>query len=195
MLQSTADAGHSAASSSEADTLSTRTTTNGKPHDMANVCRQTVPVEHYVDGIPAYTQCADSGEAGIWSSDGVTTSTTSDPAWRRTQWSGGYQCTEFANRYMYFTWGVERIPNGNAGTWCEEEPPIGLVQAATPVHGDLIVFAPGSCGASSETGHVAVIDEVDGDNLIIVEQNRAGRRRTQSACAACFLHAEANDGL
>lgn len=160
-----------------------------------NVCDEVVPEELFVDGIPAYSQCAASESEGIWSSDGINTSTAQPGDWRRTQWGGGYQCTEFANRYLYFVWGVESVPNGNAGSWCDSEPPEGLVQAATPVHGDLIVFAPGSCGASPETGHVAVIDIVDeaANRVEIVEQNRAGRRRTDFDCAACFLHAVSND--
>lgn len=160
-----------------------------------NVCDEVVPAELFVDGIPAYSQCDASESAGIWSSDGISTSTEQPNDWRRTQWGGGYQCTEFASRYLYFVWGVDSVPNGNAGSWCDSEPPDGLVQAPTPVHGDLIVFAPGSCGASAETGHVAVVDVVDEDasRVEIVEQNRAGRRRTDFDCAACFLHAVAND--
>ncbi len=167
------------------------------PVQAANICNEDVPEDRYVDGIPAYTQCADSEAVAIWSNDGVSTSFTQEDEWRRTQWDGGYQCTEFANRYLFFVWGVSRVPNGDAGTWCDEEPPEGLVQSLLPAHGDLIVFAPGSCGASEETGHVAVVDTVDEDNarVVIVEQNRAGRRATDIECAACFLHAVSNDAL
>lgn len=180
-------------------TSSSNTTSAGetKPSDSANVCNEPVPAERHVDGIPAYAQCAESESVAIWSDDGINTSATQQSAWRRTQWGGGYQCTEFASRYLYFVWGVERVPNGDAGTWCDEEPPDGLVQSLSPVHGDLIVFAPGSCGASPETGHVAVVDTVDENNarVVIVEQNRAGRRTTDIECAACFLHAVGNDAL
>jgi surface antigen len=98
---------------------------------------------------------------------------------------------------LYFIWGVDSVPNGNAGEWCNSEPPDGLVQSTIPVHGDLIVFAPGSCGASDETGHVAVIDIVNAatGKVTVVEQNRAGRRNTDISCAACFLHAETNDAI
>lgn len=165
------------------------------PVDIANVCDESVPEDHYVDGIPAYAQCAESESAAIWSNDGINTSASQQTEWRRTQFGGGYQCTEFANRYLFFVWGVERVPNGDAGTWCDAEPPEGLVQSAIPVHGDLIVFAPGSCGASPETGHVAVVDTVDETSarVTIVEQNRAGRRTTDIECAACFLHAVVNE--
>ncbi len=160
-----------------------------------NICGEVVPEDHYVDGIPAYAQCDESQSVSVWSVDGLATSANEQNEWRRTQWSGGYQCTEFANRYLYFVWGVTSVPNGNAGSWCDSEPPEGLVQTLVPVHGDLIVFAPGSCGASPETGHVAVVDVVDeaADRVTIVEQNRSGRRSTNVDCAACFLHAVAND--
>jgi surface antigen len=181
-----------ASSTTDLGSSSAESATEGET--SVNVCDEVVPEELFVDGIPAYSQCAASESEGIWSSDGISTSIEQPGDWRRTQWGGGYQCTEFASRYLYFVWGVESVPNGNAGNWCDSEPPEGLVQAPTPVHGDLIVFAPGSCGASPETGHVAVIDIVDEatNRVEIVEQNRAGRRRTDFDCAACFLHAVSN---
>jgi surface antigen len=176
----------------------TQASTDGQSTEgetSANICAEVVPQERYVDGIPAYSQCEASESGGVWSADGVVTSAAQEGDWRRTQWGGGYQCTEFASRYLFFVWGVSSVPNGNAGAWCDSEPPEGLVQAPTPVHGDLIVFAPGSCGASEETGHVAVVDVVNEaeSRVVIVEQNRAGRRATDIDCAACFLHAVAND--
>ena len=117
--------------------------------------------------------------------------------WVRTQWSGGYQCTEFAHRYLHFKWDVEWIPNGNAGEWCDDMPPAssGLVQTMEPVHGDIMVLAPGSCGAGAETGHVNIIDTVDGGGKVTaVEQNQAGRRQYNQSCGKCFLHVVANDG-
>jgi len=87
------------------------------------------------------------------------------------------------------------VPNGNAGVWCDGTIPNGLAKAATPVHGDLIVLAPGSCGADSMTGHVAVIDVVNADATVTaVQQNSASRSKYKLTCAACFLHAVANDG-
>jgi MYXO-CTERM domain-containing protein len=71
----------------------------------------------------------------------------------------------------------------------------GLEKAASPVHGDLIVFAPGSCGADQTTGHVAVVDVVNTNATVtFIEQNRAGRRSCANDTAACFLHAAANSG-
>jgi surface antigen len=162
----------------------------------ANICSETVASTRMVDGIPAYDQCTDSTNSAIYSNNGVDTSTTSaGTGWVRTQWSGGYQCTELAHRYLYFKWNVQNVPNGNAGTWCDGTIPTGLVKSTTPVHGDLIVFAPGSCGADATTGHVAVVDVVNADATVtFVEQNRAGRRKCANSTAACFLHATANNG-
>jgi MYXO-CTERM domain-containing protein len=161
-----------------------------------NTCEETVPQDRSVDDIPAYAQCETTMDGPIWSNNGIDTSTTSlGPDWVRTQHSGGYQCTELASRYMHFRWNID-YQHGNAGSWCEGQLPPTLVKATTPVHGDLIVFAPGSCGASTTTGHIAVIDTVDSAaaKVTFVEQNRAGRRSANQSCAACFLHAVANDG-
>jgi hypothetical protein len=164
-----------------------------------DICAETVPANRQVDGIPAYAQCASTQTSAIYSNNGVDTATTSGGAgWIRTQYSGGYQCTEFAHRYVYFKWNVSWIPNGNAGTWCDTTPPAdrGIVQTTTPVHGDLIVFGPGVCGASADTGHVAVVDVVDTakSQVTLVEQNNAGRRNSALSCAKCFLHVVANTG-
>jgi hypothetical protein len=82
-----------------------------------NICTETVPSNRFVDGIPAYAQCTGSQNSAIYSNNGVDTGTTSGGTdWVRTQYSGGYQCTELAHRYLYFHWNVTWIPNGNAGT-------------------------------------------------------------------------------
>jgi len=162
----------------------------------ANICAETVPSNRFIDGFPAYSQCTASSSSGIYSNNGVDTATASGgTGWVRTQGSGGYQCTEWAHRYLTFKWNVQSVPNGNAGTWCDGTIPSGLVKTTTPVHGDLIVFAPGSCGADATTGHVAVIDVVNTNSTVtFVEQNSAGRRSCANSTAACFLHATANDG-
>jgi MYXO-CTERM domain-containing protein len=162
------------------------------------VCNETVPADRNIDGIPAYKQCPESENAAIYSNNGVDTSITQvDKSWTRTQWSGGYQCTEFANRYLQYRWGVKWIPNGNAGEWCNTQPPAssGVVQTMTPVHGDIMVLAPGSCGAAEGTGHVNIIDVVNGEKLIAVEQNGARRGNYNLSCGKCFLHVMANDGV
>jgi MYXO-CTERM domain-containing protein len=162
----------------------------------ADICAETVPSNRFIDGIPAYAQCAGSMTGAVYSNNGTDTSTTSGgTGWVRTQGSGGYQCTELAHRYLAFRWNVTSVPNGNAGVWCDGTLPSGLVKATAPVHGDLIVLAPGSCGADAATGHVGVIDVVNADtSLSVVQQNVASRSKYMMSCAACFLHVTANDG-
>ncbi|HWA77361.1 MAG TPA: CHAP domain-containing protein [Polyangiaceae bacterium] len=161
-----------------------------------NVCDETVPANRFVDGFPAYAQCDSTNSSAIWSNNGIDTALTSQgTGWIRTQRSGGYQCTEWAWRYMHFRWGID-YQNGNAGGWCDGNLPATLTKATTPVHGDLIVFAPGVCGADGTTGHIAVIDVVNtsAGTVTLVEENSAGRRNAKISCATCFLHAVANDG-
>jgi MYXO-CTERM domain-containing protein len=167
-----------------------------RPSWAANICNETVPSNRIIDGIPAYQQCTDSTSASIYSSNGVDTATSSAGSdWVRTQSNGGYQCTELAHRYLYFKWAVRSVPNGNAGVWCDGTIPSGLEKTTSPMHGDLIVFAPGSCGADQTTGHVAVVDVVNSTATVtFIEQNRAGRRSCAANTAACFLHATANTG-
>jgi surface antigen len=162
-------------------------------------CGETVPDTRKIDGVPAYAQCATIESGAIYSNNGIDTSATKvDNDWVRTQYSGGYQCTELAHRYLTFKWKVSWIPNGNAGEWCNTMPPStsGMVQTTTPVHGDLIVFAPSSCGADSTYGHVAVVDVVDAakGKVTAVEQNQARRGSYNTTCGKCFLHVVANDG-
>ena len=119
----------------------------------ADICAETVPANRFIDGLPAYAQCAGSMNGAVYSNNGIDTSTTSGGAdWIRTQRSGGYQCTELAHRYLTFKWNIQSVPNGDAGVWCDAALPTGLVKATAPVHGDLIVLAPGSCGADATTG-------------------------------------------
>jgi MYXO-CTERM domain-containing protein len=161
-----------------------------------DVCGETVPANRAVDGIPAYAQCDATMDSSIWSNNGVDTSLTSlGSDWVQTQRGGGYQCTELAYRYMRFRWNVS-YRSGDAQEWCDGELPANLVKTTVPVHGDLIVFQGGVCGAAESTGHIAVVDTVDAERetVTIVEENRAGRRSAQQSCATCFLHATANDG-
>lgn len=171
----------------------------GQVAQAVNICNATPAANLTVDGIPAYAQCSASNNAAIYSNNGVDTATTAvSSEWKRTQYSGGYQCTELVHRYWLFKWNVTWIPNGNAGTWCGTAPPStsGIVQTTTPVHGDAIVFAPGTCGADAVTGHIALVDTVDmaASKVTFVEENTAGRRSGAVSCAACFLHVVANNG-
>jgi surface antigen len=168
----------------------------GRTSRAANVCNETVPTTRYVDGFPAYAQCADSTSASIWSNNGIDTSTASGgTGWVRTQSGNGYQCTEWAHRYMLFQWKVD-YQNGNAKEWCNGNLPSTLVKSTTPVHGDLIVFAPSACGADATTGHIAVVDTVNTSaaTVMMVEENSANRRSCAFSTATCFLHATANNG-
>jgi surface antigen len=163
------------------------------PLHAENICSETVPATRNVDGFPAFAQC--SGSTGsVYSNNGIDTrSSSGGTGWVLTQGSGGYQCTEFAHRYLYFRWGVKSVPGGNAGTWGDNTLPSGLEKTTVPVHGDIIVFAPGSCGASTTSGHVAVVDVVNQNGTVtIVEQNGASRRSCQVSCAKWFLHAQSN---
>ena len=164
-----------------------------------NACDETLPANRQVDGIPAYAQCSQVAQGPIYSNNGVDTSDSPlGPDWVQTQFDGGYQCTELAHRYLLFHFQVSWLPRGNAGNWCDSAPPAasGVVQSDTPVHGDLMVFAPGSCGADATYGHVAVVDVVDGatQRLTVVEQNMARRGTYPASCARCFLHVVANQG-
>ena len=159
-------------------------------------CTEMVPANRFIDGFPAYAQCDTTQNSAIYSNNGIDTATSSmGPDWVKTQYSGGYQCTELAHRYLMFKWKVTWEPRGNAGTWCDTQPTAdsGVVQTMTPVHGDIMVFAPGSCGADATTGHVAVVDVV-GTKVSCVQQNTASRTSYAATCAKCYLHVVANDG-
>jgi hypothetical protein len=172
----------------------------GVAREALNGCNETVPATRFIDGIPSYAQCATTMSSPIYSNNGIDTATMSMGSdWVRTQYSGGYQCTELVHRYFHFKWNVKWIPNGNAGAWCDTQPPAssGVVQTMVPVHGDAMVLAPGSCGADGTTGHVTVVDVVDTakQKLTVVEQNGARRGTYNQSCAKCFLHVVANDGM
>lgn len=154
-----------------------------------NVCNATASDKLMVDGIPAYAQCADAMNSAIYSNNGVDTATSAASSeWKRTQFSGGYQCTELIHRYWLFKWQISWFPNGDAWKFCDATPPAssGIVKSTTPVHGDVIVFARGTCGADSTYGHVALVDSVDAatSKVSFVEQNNAGRRSAAISCAS-----------
>ncbi|MEE2751881.1 MAG: CHAP domain-containing protein, partial [Myxococcota bacterium] len=160
-----------------------------------NICDQRVPRDHHIGGIPAYEQCDESREANIWTNDGLNTSTERQgPGWILTQTgvqeggSGGYQCTELAIRYLRYARGVTDWPVGKALNWCEGTPS-QLEKPATPIHGDIVVYHPGSCGASTTTGHVAVVDVVDdaAQTFEALNQNSFGRKECSFSDANCFL--------
>jgi hypothetical protein len=171
----------------------------GQVAQAVSVCNENVPADRFIDGFPAYAQCPGFENSAIYSNNGIDTATSAQSSdWVRTQFNGGYQCTELAKRYWVFKWNVTWEPRGNAGFWCDETPPAssGVIQTQTPVHGDIMVLPPGSCGAGADTGHVAVVDTFDAasSRVTVVQQNRASRGQYNLSCGKCFLHVVKNGG-
>jgi surface antigen len=147
------------------------------------------PASATIDGIPAYDYC---GNFDVWSNNGVDTKSASGGAgWIRTETNYGYQCTELALRYLHFEHGITTVWKGisYADEMCATHP-AGVSVVGTPAHGDLMVFAAGSCGADSVAGHVAVVDTVNASTIDVVQQNPAGKVTWNTACASCFLRAD-----
>jgi surface antigen len=165
-------------------------TTDPVTSPVDNICNEDLSDKYSVDGIPAYSNSkCNNSNFNVFSDNGVNTSNQNKSGWKQTQYGGGYQCTEFATRYLYFKWNIQSVPNGNAGQWLDGTLPAGLTIATRPVHGDIAVFKSGTYG------HVAVVDEVSSSQITIVEQNfNNGRnRRTINASEADgFLHVTAN---
>lgn len=63
---------------------------------------------------------------------------------------------------------------GNGGDWWRTAPSYGLRVDHTPQVGAAISFLPGQAGASIPYGHVAVVEQVLGDTIVISEANVAG---------------------
>jgi surface antigen len=132
-----------------------------------------------IDGIPAYAMCTVASTSDVWSNDGVHTASSpgTGSGWVQTAYGNGYQCTELAGRYMQFVWSV--TPdwlNGDAKDICSLPLPSSLEITMTPVHGDLAVFPGGCDGASTTTGHVAVVNTVSASKISVVQQNVARHR-------------------
>jgi hypothetical protein len=151
-----------------------------------------------IDGIAAYAMCDAALTSNVWSSTGADTANVSQgPGWVETglgSTKNGYQCTELAMRYFYFRFGVCPWNWVDAKDMCTASLPATVVVTTAPVHGDLIVIAPGCDGAALATGHVAVVDSVSGSTVTAVQQN-SGQNGTATfhvSCATCFLHAVAN---
>ena len=101
----------------------------------------------------------------------------------------------YVQRHLYFKWRVQAILDINAAEFCSHSLPSDLVKATTPVHGDVMVFGPGSCGADSP-GHIAVVDIVNSaaSQVTIVDENNVGRGTYDKSCGTCYLHTTANHG-
>lgn len=153
-----------------------------------------------IDGIPAFAMCDAALNSNVWSSTGGNTAGVSEgPGWVETgagriSGQNGYQCTELAMRYFYFHFGICPWNGVPAKDMCSEALPSTVVIRTTPVHGDLIVLPPGCNGAGQDTGHVAVVDTVNGSTVTVVQENSGayGTGTLHTDCATCFLHAVAN---
>lgn len=154
-----------------------------------SICK-SAPVAS-IDGIPAYAYC---GNFDVWSNNGVDVQTTkgAGAGWVQSEAGYGYQCFELAARYMHFKWGVSADWGVLYASQMCTMHPAGVTVTKKPVHGDLIVFAGGSCGIAAPAGHVAVVDTVKGTAVTAVQQNVAATVTWQQSCASCFLHATAN---
>jgi len=154
------------------------------------ICSQSAAAT--LDGIPAYPYC---GNTNVWSNNGVDTKSASGGAgWVQTEGGYGYQCVEYAIRYTHFKFGTSTSWGISYAKQMCATHPAGLSTSTTPVHGDLIVFAGGSCGADATAGHVAVVDKVNATTVTVVQENSAGTQTFNKTCASCFLHAASNTG-
>lgn len=144
-----------------------------------------------IDGIPAYSYC---GNFDVWSNNGVDVRATpgAGSGWVQSEAGYGFQCFELAARYMHFKWHVPAAWGVLYASQMCNTHPAGVSVTTKPVHGDLIVFAGGSCGIAAPAGHVAVVDSVGASTVTAVQQNVATTLTWQKSCASCFLHANAN---
>lgn len=143
-----------------------------------------------IDGIPAYAYC---GDTNVWSDNGVDTMKASGgTGWVQTEHGYGYQCVEFAIRYMRFKWNISTSWHVSYAKQMCATHPSGVAVTTKPVHGDLAVFGAGSCGADPTAGHVAVVDSVGSTTFVAVQENTAGKYTWKDSCASCFLHAASN---
>jgi surface antigen len=144
-----------------------------------------------IDGIPAYAMC---GYTPVYSDDGEHTRTYGGSGWIRTGGNYGYQCVELAERYEHFKYDV---PVGWGGAYAKDmcaDHPSDLHTTSSPVHGDLMVIKPYTCGIHF-AGHVAVVNEVvSGNRVKVVQQNEyPANGEFAHDCALCYLHADRNN--
>jgi hypothetical protein len=152
------------------------------------ICNEKVSAS--IDGIPAYAYC---GNFDVWSNNGVDTKKVSGgTGWVQSEHGYGYQCVEFAVRYMHFQWKVSASWGVMYAKQMCATHPSGVTVTTKPVHGDLVVFGAGSCGADPTAGHVAVVDTVGSSTFTAVQENTAGKYTWNKTCASCFLHAASN---
>lgn len=93
---------------------------------------------------------------------------------------------------MRFKWNVSASWGVSYAKQMCATHPSGVAVTTKPVHGDLVVFGAGSCGADPTAGHVAVVDTVGSTTFVAVQENTAGKYTYKDSCASCFLHAASN---
>lgn len=136
---------------------------------------------------------------GVWAKSNGAQTNTGDSCFGRTSVGAlGYQCVEFAQRYMNAIFGIKALwPVDYAAQMCTSHPAGVTTHWAgsgyVPKHGDLVVWN------TNYYGHVAVVRTVTGSSLEIVEQNASiggsqGVRTIgiDSAGVSCYVSADTN---
>ena len=91
--------------------------------------------------------------------------------------SGSYpvgQCTWFVYNRIAQLGGSIGAFMGNGGDWGRTGVALGYQVSRTPQAGDAVSFAPGVAGADGTFGHVAFVEAVGTDGILISEQNVIG---------------------
>ena len=91
--------------------------------------------------------------------------------------SGSYpvgQCTWYAFNRIAQLGGAVGAFMGNGGDWGTTGTALGYHVSVTPSEGTAVSFAPGVAGADATYGHVAFVEAVGTDGILISEQNVVG---------------------
>ncbi len=181
-----------------------------------------------IDGIPAFYNkntcpalldhscCSDNTELNLFSDNkGLSYATMPPIGGFATEYGWGYQCEEFAYRYVYGRFGIKLPPVPSAWQMCGlDSSEITTYWASgngtpdyssyTPVHGDVMVFfaGPNACQVGGSNGHVAIVADKpsaapnDPSKIWVVEQNwgNGGNepRSADKSCARCYMHINKN---
>ena len=70
--------------------------------------------------------------------------------------------------------------DGNAMNWINSAKMRGMKTSNKPGIGDVVVFQPGVAGADQSYGHVAVVEQIKGDTILISEANVVDGKGTVS---------------
>lgn len=107
-----------------------------------------------------------------------------------------YQCTWYIATQTKWKDNLEWLPDSNAHAklWDEYGRIGGLSVDNSPKIGDIVVLEPGCYGANKDFGHVAYVEEVNGNTVRISEYNGAvsnqysERNLDANSCAMSFIH-------